>query len=692
MITLNQGNEQKKTYRSTSENQRINSDNTIELEECLKIFDFSRPLPPKGDETLRVFYNNCNGIEINNTMQVYLKQKKDKAKHNYLLDVESPTKLDSLIRQMKVWDVDLVNLAELCTAWEKQAPRYIVQQITKNYDRTGCWTAASSKVDTGGFLKPGGAGILALGQSNGKIIDRGVDPWKMGRWAYNLLAGKTNGHQLLIISGYRTGQRSDVPGLKTAWAQQQTMLLKQKRTDRPHTAFLVDLLDWLRKYKTPKMEVLLCFDANEKWGEQTEVTKFANKMNLKCINNEFDLPATHPHIANLSRSTTIDFCLCSPRVLQYVTYASSAPFDLETLGDHRGIVIDINWNRLLQQDIIKDDIQTRKLVMSNPKAVEKYLQAVEDKFTYQNIHSRCKKLLRRVENGHTDLANIMRKYESLDREVFGICQKAEKKCKAEWAGRYEWSPKLAQAIKQLKYWRTRLTTQTETVLIAKLGKDLGIKYIPLTRDVIQEIVTKSRQNLSDIQSEARQHRQDHLDMVAQNYADQNSMSKHQAILELIAHEDARSTFRLLRHRLQSNNQTQVSTLWVSRDDNGNYNKDVGRKQVYTNREDIDTALLKRNKSHLGQASATPFAHGQLRKELKWDGTGPLVEKMLDGTILNEQRFAASMQLYLESLRVKDLSKLGVIKPSLSLDEYRSFWKKKTRDDSHITLWVACGTL
>ena len=676
MNFLTQGKCNENDTISNLENQEIDRYNNTELDACLEIFDFSKPLPPKGNDTLRVFYNNCNGIEINNTMQVHLKQKKDKLKHKYLIDVEAPTKLDSLIRQMKVWEVDLANFSELCIAWEKQAPRYIVQQITKHYDRTGCWTVATSQVDTGGFLKPGGAGILALGQSNGKIIDRGVDPWKMGRWAYKLIAGSSTGHQLLVISGYRTGPRSDVPGFKTAWVQQQTMLLKEKRVEKPHMAFFVDLSSWLRKYLKPNMEVLLCFDANELWGERKEVTKFATNMDLRCLNKEFDLPATHPNIANSSRSTTIDFCLCSPRVLQYVKYAASAPFDLDTLGDHRGFVIDINWDLLLPQDTPKKDIQARKLVMSSPKAVEKYLQAVEAKFTCQNIHSRCKKLLKRVETGHTDLANIMKKYEALDREVFGICQKAEKKCKAAWAGTYEWSPKLVQAIKQLQYWRTRLTTPTETLRVTKLGTELGIKYIPLNKDVIQDIVTQCRQQLSDIQNDARQHRQDHLDMVAQNYADQNSMSKQQAILELIAHEDARSTFRVLKQRLKTNNQTQVSTLWISRNENGNFNKDMDRKLVYTNKDDINKAILQRNKSHLGQASVTPFAQGQLRKELKWDGTGPLGEKMLNGTILYERRFAASMQLYLESLRVNDMSRLGVIKPSLSLEEYHLFWKKK----------------
>ncbi len=50
--------------------------------------------------------------------------------------------------------------------------------------------------------------------------------------------------------------------------------------------------------------------------------------------------------------------------------------------------------------------------------------------------------------------------------------------------------------------------------------------------------------------------------------------------------------------------------------------------------------------------------------------------ILTGEILNEQRFSREMQLYLESLRVNDLTRLNVIWLNLLLEEYQSFWKEK----------------
>ena len=143
-----------------------------ELQESLAIFDFSSPLPIKHDGTWRLFYNNCNGLEINAAISSYIKQKREKKTFQYLKDIETPTKVDGILRLMKIWEVDLATLAEVCVAWEESAPRRVIQNMTRQYERTACWTVSSSKLNVGTFVKPGGTGMLAMGSSNGRIIQR----------------------------------------------------------------------------------------------------------------------------------------------------------------------------------------------------------------------------------------------------------------------------------------------------------------------------------------------------------------------------------------------------------------------------------------------------------------------------------------------------------------------------------------
>ena len=103
------------------------------------------------------------------------------------------------------------------------------------------------------------------------------------------------------------------------------------------------------------------------------------------------LPVTHPNISAPNRGTTIDFGLCSQMIFDNIQYASSVPYDLDVLGDHRGVIIDINMKRLLGIDKLDEEIRLRKLVLSDRQAVEKYLKFVTDKFEKQKIASEDQK-------------------------------------------------------------------------------------------------------------------------------------------------------------------------------------------------------------------------------------------------------------------------------------------------------------
>ena len=212
-----------------------NSENFTEgtLLQSLALFDFSIPLVEKTKGTLRLFYNNCNGLEINNLIEDVIGRKRDKQVNQYIGEIENPTKLDRLLRQAMAWEVDMVMLAETCTDWNKMAARRAVRHVTQTYDPRGCWVGSTSQVDVGNHLKPGGAGTYATGRCNGRILDKGNDPWMMGRWTYTLIGRDVNEKTILFITGYRTGNRTGKAGINTTWSQQAAILAKQER-ERSH--------------------------------------------------------------------------------------------------------------------------------------------------------------------------------------------------------------------------------------------------------------------------------------------------------------------------------------------------------------------------------------------------------------------------------------------------------------------------
>ena len=76
-----------------------------DLDKELNIFDFSHyPLPQKKRKTLRIFYNNINGLEINKAVETKLNNKTIKRRHEILKDVESYTKVEVFLKQMYDWD------------------------------------------------------------------------------------------------------------------------------------------------------------------------------------------------------------------------------------------------------------------------------------------------------------------------------------------------------------------------------------------------------------------------------------------------------------------------------------------------------------------------------------------------------------------------------------------------------------
>ena len=84
----------------------------------------------------------------------------------------------------------------------------------------------------------------------------------------------------------------------------------------------------------------------------------------------------------------------------------------------------------------------------------------------------------------------------------------------------------------------------------------------------------------------------------------------------------------MKERLKKKNTSQLSTIWVSRDEEGNYNKNNSTKEIYTD-------------------------------------------------------------IYLDILRIRDLQKMNVVNWTLSTEEYCNFWKKKREKQVHPPLAYMC---
>ncbi len=328
-----------------------------------------------------------------------------------------------------------------------------------------------------------------------------------------------------------------------------------------------------------KMEIALFADANEKWCQTSQIKRLADRVQLVNLDTygSYKFPSTHPCLANPARNTTIDYCMCTKGLARCVDYATLTPYDLGSLGDHRGIIIDIDMNKLLgERNNTNHELQGRNLSTTNAEATKAYLSKVEEGFNHQNVFERTIKIFYHWTNKIKTQWEVMKKYEKLDKEIYNICRKAEKECKPAHRGKAEWSPALAAAIKELSYWRAQSRYKQENMVIKKLGEETGILYTHTEMHEIWDKIRQCRKKLDDIKTNSVQLRKEYLDTRAETYAKENNLTQAHAVRELLSHKSIKTTFLLLREKLKEPRRGLLQKIWIARDEQGNFIKDQQR--------------------------------------------------------------------------------------------------------------------
>ena len=161
------------------------------------------------------------------------------------------------------------------------------------------------------------------------------------------------------------------------------LILEDNREGELLKIFIEDLMKWIREVQTPQTEIVLLLDANKKWGISLKITMLIHELQLYNVfeTNQDTSSITHPCLNNPERGTTIDFCLVSQSVVEHIHYVTVLAYDLQTLGDHRGIMIDLDVKGLLNATHSGLSITSvRILYADNPKAEKLYLESVTKGF------------------------------------------------------------------------------------------------------------------------------------------------------------------------------------------------------------------------------------------------------------------------------------------------------------------------
>ena len=133
-------------------------------------------------------------------------------------------------------------------------------------------------------------------------------------------------------------------------------------------------------------EILLAMDANEEWTNSSAVKKLAQNNGLYNLANSMydELPPTKPSSGN-----TIDFLFGTKHVLVGVAAMGMVPYNLNVLGDHRGMFVDLNFTDLLgNSQADKQSCQKLKLKSKDKRKCTTYIKCLKDRFEPHRVFKR----------------------------------------------------------------------------------------------------------------------------------------------------------------------------------------------------------------------------------------------------------------------------------------------------------------
>jgi len=397
--------------------------------------------------------------------------------------------------------------------------------------------------------QPGGTLTTVVGNWTSRIIERGVDPYNLGRWTYFTLRGRNN-IKILLATAYRVcTQTVSSAGPNTSTAQQFRSLSQQFRQanltydPKPRHQFIVDLQAWLESKINNGYSIILGIDANEGIRDQTgkfTPLQFSLEQPIPTKGHDCTLstllytcglidPLTSQHTEQPPPPTysrgkeRIDYIFISSHLLPAVQRTGIFPYDHIFISDHRPGYIDFNSELLFRDDnqAIALNIY-RGLQTFDPRLVTQYEEIVMRQVQYHKLNDKIPQLLQRAENS-TWTAEDTQQYEAIDRLLTEAMLSAEQTISKKVSTTYAWSPKLKEAISALRYWKLSLKrangrTIPDSVLFkyqSAANIDPTTLPSPLRLPMIVTFLREARQTLQEYQKQHLVLRTNHLQSLAE---------------------------------------------------------------------------------------------------------------------------------------------------------------------------------
>ena len=637
--------------------------------------DFTDVFSPKHKGHFRFLLQNPNGINV-------YKEK-------------DPDYLPSILT-FKDNEVDAICLPESNVPWHKNDLHYDISkqnQLTWGYLPTKTVTASCRKDTTvSNNYQPGGALTVITSNLTTKIKSTSSDP--LGRWTKVVFHAKGGGIALYTV--YRPNKNTmKHAGSETAWMQQYRQLEKDdKKTENPRRQLILDLIEDITAGYIQKTWAIVAGDFNEDLSDKENggLNDLLDACNLTSI-FEYKHGYT-PSTRHNSRS--IDHFFISSQLQQFISKSGTVPLEIGfTTSDHRGLYVDFHPDILDTRNVSIIPPQYRKLRMNNAVKVEWYIHVVLDQARSHNIQGRLDKLSSYIkEHGFDDHAG--EQLNAIDKSMTAIMLKAERDITPD-SKPYSFSEAIVDQIHSVRIIKTFLKQKQQNkqqIIQERIAynpnlEDLNKKSIP---DLVA-ILAEARNELRQMQEEAYEYREQHLDNLYEKAAELENKDKMIIIKELKEREKQKRMFQRINFILKSFIPNNVSRLGIPKgmgdcttQEIWDFIQQTPENDIqweYTEKEeDIKFRLREWNILHFNQSHDTPLASAEW--EAKLTPENQLTEDM---TELITTALHTSPDLHPDSRCVLEEILRNIKDPmppertTISLEEFRSFYRTTKEDIS-----------
>jgi hypothetical protein len=170
---------------------------------------------------------------------------------------------------------------------------------------------------------------------------------------------------------------------------------------------------------------------------------------------------------------------------------------------------------------IPGPFQLRRLKLYDPRIVDRYLEALHKQMEYHNLHEKLERLHNQAKTSLPLMPGMQQQYETLDRIQTECMLFAEKQSSKIFSKKYDWSPKLKQAVKATQYWYLKIRQSRGSVIhinkLLRFQQEGGFPgdNSPLSLSAAMKGLQQGKQALREMQKRDSQLRVTHLEELAE---------------------------------------------------------------------------------------------------------------------------------------------------------------------------------